>query len=140
MSTLASRLQDAMAYAKITRPQLIAGIRRQNVKVSAPAVSKWFSTTTELKAVHAFAAARVCRVDPEWLAMGVGTMQRHDGNPEKLPARRLALIQAYGSLPDDVRAPIRALIETLATAHSKSYREWSEREGERARKRDRELA
>lgn len=140
MSTLQDRLKEAMkptaTRKEITRSDIISAIKRDGGTISRAALSKWFDEgkvrTLSMKAEHVFPVARLCNVNPEWLATGRGAKERsQSANPDRLPAHRLALIQAYGSLEPDVRHPIRALIETLASATSEKARKFERELGER---------
>jgi transcriptional regulator with XRE-family HTH domain len=129
MSTLQSRLEAAMKHASKKQADLARA-----TKASSAAVTKWFSPAAKnLKMEHLFAVADECGVDPRWLATGKGAMVK-GGKPEPgsspiadIPQRRLDLIRMYGRLPDEVRQPIRALIETLAWMHHPSKDEYVKR-------------
>ena len=115
MSTLQSRLQAAMELSERKPADLAAACR-----ISRAAVSKWFQPASKnLKMEHLFTVADLCGVDARWLATGRGQPRRHQLTKpgDDIPQRRLDLIRMYGRLPDEVRAPIRALIETLAYLH-----------------------
>lgn len=141
MSKLGGRLTEAMGES-VTRSDLIQAVRAYGGRISRAAVSKWFGEReVELKAAHAFAVARRCNVNPEWLATGKGPKQRQaSANPDKLPPKRLALIQAYGRLHPDVRRPIRALIESLAVAADGHYLEFQKQLAERTERAKKEAA
>ena len=104
------------------------------LKVTKAAVSKWEANTSpNMDLAVFFELARVLQIDPQELATG------HPSRPQTvddIPDRRLDLIRSYGRLPQDIRAPIRALIETLSVAQNERYAKWSHEEGERAKKRD----
>lgn len=117
MSTLKERLEMAMGK-DITRAHLMAAIKRYGGTISRAALSKWFDDekTKAMKAEHVFPVAKLCHVNPEWLATGAG---KRDPTPDQcdhadIPQRRIDLIRMYGRLPDEVRMPIRSLIETLS--------------------------
>lgn len=120
MNTLKERLIFSMG-ADITQADLA-----RECKVSRAAVTKWFNEKTKkIDAVHIFTIARRCNVDPEWLATGKekpdrGVAQSRADTKDILP-RRLDLIRRYGDLPDDIRMPIRMLIENLTPPDSSSY-------------------
>ncbi len=87
-----------------------------------------------MKAEHVFPVARLCKVEAEWLATGAGKRTRdaariaedHSAYAD-VPRHRIALIRLYGTLPDDIRRPIRAMIETLSSGASRRLRSVVER-------------
>jgi transcriptional regulator with XRE-family HTH domain len=93
--------------------------------VSKATVSKWErGDTKNMRPAHLFAIAKKLGVEARWLALGDGPRKMEaprniliSGKHSELPARRLALIQAYGELPPEVRQPVRMLIETLYRLH-----------------------
>lgn len=116
MSTLQERLEAALRHGKKTRQDLI------NEKItSRQAVNKWFDDpkSKNLKMEHLFAVADFCKVDARWLATGRDAKPVPPGKADApsqfsdIPQRRIDLIRMYGRLPDEVRFPIRQLIETL---------------------------
>jgi transcriptional regulator with XRE-family HTH domain len=128
MSTLQARLEQAMKHAKVKQADLASACG-----ISSAAVAKWFGGTAKnLKMEHLFSVADLCRVDARWLATGKGAMV-HGGKPENgapptdIPQRRIDLIRMYGRLPDEVRQPIRSLIETLAWMHHPKKAEYVKR-------------
>lgn len=141
MSRLKDRLSEAMGET-VSRADLIQAVRAYGGRISRAAVSKWFGEKeVELKAAHAFAVARRCNVNPEWLATGKGAKQRQvSANPDRLAPKRLALIQAYGQLHPDVRRPVRMLIETLALATDGNYLEFQKNLAERTERAKKEPA
>jgi transcriptional regulator with XRE-family HTH domain len=117
MSTLQSRLERAMEHAKKKQSDLAKAC-----DISTAAVAKWFGGSAKnLKMEHLFAVSDLCRIDPRWLATGKGSMERtgktEPSDRDDIPQRRIDLIRMYGRLPDEVRQPIRSLIETLAWMH-----------------------
>lgn len=122
MASLAQRLLIAMELGGVDRPRLIA-----TCHVTPAAASKWFTGgSATLKAEHAFKIARLCGVDPEWLVTGRGKPQPlavREPGPE-FEAKHADLIRMYRRLPDEVRLPIRQLIETLAAAQREQYSSW----------------
>jgi hypothetical protein len=140
MKTLRDRLVWAMKRTTppITNADLVRAIKADKAKISSAAVAKWFTSVRPpefIQPAYLFAVARRCGVDAEWLATARGEPLKSTVD-HGLPYRRLTLIKAYGTLPPEVRMPIRALIETLATAQSDRYSQWSDAEGERAKHRD----
>lgn len=127
MSTLPQRLEDALRHGKKSRQDLVRA-----TKATRQAVNKWFDTDAKnLKMEHLFLVADECGVDPRWLATGKGAMVPGGKPPNPLadiPQRRIDLIRMYGRLPDEVRQPIRALIETLAWMHHPSKTEYVKRQ------------
>jgi transcriptional regulator with XRE-family HTH domain len=129
MSTLQSRLEQAMKHAKVKQAELASACG-----ISSAAVAKWFGGSAKnLKMEHLFAVADLCLVDARWLATGKGAMLRggklETSTPaHDIPQRRLDLIRMYGRLPDEVRQPIRALIETLAWMHHPGKAEYVKRQ------------
>lgn len=113
MSTLQQRLEQAMKHAKVKQTELAKAC-----SISTAAVAKWFGGNAKnLKMEHLFAVADLCQVDPRWLGTGDGAMLRTKGEActhQDIPQRRIDLIRMYGRLPEEVRLPIRQLIETLA--------------------------
>lgn len=69
---------------------------------------------------HLFAVARVCNVEPEWLALGTGQKVRGGPQPASpgIERRHLALLQAYLRLPEEQGFVVRMLIETLDGAQN----------------------
>jgi transcriptional regulator with XRE-family HTH domain len=101
------------------------------VGVTKAAVSKWErNKSPEISLEVFFKLADLYEIDPRDLAIGKKSAS------SALPMRRLALIQAYGRLPDEMRAHIRALIEALDVALTPRYQEWSRKEAARVRRRD----
>lgn len=127
MSTLQQRLEQAMKHAKVKQTDLAKAC-----KISTAAVAKWFGGSAKnLKMEHLFAVADLCQVEPRWLGTGEGTMLRTKGDActhQDIPQRRIDLIRMYGRLPDEVRQPIRSLIETLAWMHHPSKAEYVKRQ------------
>jgi transcriptional regulator with XRE-family HTH domain len=127
MTTLQERLTQAMKAGEKTRADLAraCGMTRQGV-------GKWFdSETKNLKLDNLFDAADELGVDARWLATGKGTMKRGGvvtALPPDIPQRRIDLIRMYGRLPEEVRLPIRQLIETLAWQHHPSKAEYVKRQ------------
>lgn len=123
-TTLAQRLERAMEIGHVDRAKLIAAC-----KVSPAAASKWFRAETgNLKAVHAFKIARLCHVDAEWLATGRGSPQPVSGVREpaaEFEPKHTDLLRMYRRLPEEVRLPIRQMIETLAAAQREHYASWA---------------
>lgn len=104
------------------------------VKVTKANVSKWESKASpNIDLDVFFALAALFDIDPVELATGKSA--KPIKHPD-IPQRRLDLIRAYGRLPEELRFPIRSMIETLATAHDQRYQGWVEKEAEFARKRD----
>jgi len=128
MDKLADRLDRAMEIGDATRGDLIAVC-----KVSPQAASKWFTgDSANLKAVHAFAIAKRCKVSAEWLATGRGKAVP-DGQPPppEFEPKHVDLLRMYKRLPDEVRSPIRQMIETLAAAQREGYVTWANTSKER---------
>lgn len=115
-TTLQDRLVAAMELAGKKPADLAIACH-----ISRAAVSKWFQANSKnLKMEHLFAVADLCGVDARWLATGRGAPRRPKGIErahDDIPQRRIDLIRMYGRLPDEVRGPIRTLIETLAYMH-----------------------
>jgi transcriptional regulator with XRE-family HTH domain len=114
VSTLTHRLEAALKHGGKTRSDLM-----RVCKASRQAVNKWFETNAKnLKMEHLFAVADECKVEARWLATGEGSMalggKSQASLPSDIPQRRIDLIRMYGRLPDEVRLPIRQLIETLS--------------------------
>jgi transcriptional regulator with XRE-family HTH domain len=126
MSTLQVRLEKAMQAAKKSKSDLARAC-----DISTAAVAKWFNGNAKnLKMEHLFAVADACEVSPRWLA-GLDVPMKKADQPATLadiPQRRIDLIRMYGRLPDEVRQPIRALIETLAWMHHPSKAEYVKRQ------------
>lgn len=113
MNTLQSRIGQAMKHGEKSAADLARAC-----KISRVAVGKWVDgTSKKIKTEHAFAVADACNVEPRWLALGKGPMERGGSPPspyDDIPIRRLDLIRMYGRLPAEVRENIRGLIESLA--------------------------
>jgi transcriptional regulator with XRE-family HTH domain len=126
MSTLQERLTKAMETAKKNRADLAAAC-----DISRAAVSKWFDANAKnLKMEHLFAVADACGVDARWLATGSGVMRPGKGSActhADIPQRRIDLIRMYGKLPDEIRHPIRQLIEGLSYLHHPDKGEYARR-------------
>ncbi len=120
------RLKELRTAKKFTLEQ-VAG----KVGTTKANVSKWENKpNADMNLVVFFKLADLYDVDPRELATG-----RRNKAPQLTPQRQ-SLISAYSGLPEELRAPIRALIQTLATASNPSYQAWSHREAVRVRKRD----
>ena len=129
MDTLKARLDEAMKLRQITRPQLADACN-----ISAAAVSKWFTgNTQDMKASHVFAVARLCGCDAEWLATGHGPapgQERrrragHSSLTAEFAPRHIDLLRMYKALPEEIRMPIRQMIETLSAARRERFVSWS---------------
>jgi transcriptional regulator with XRE-family HTH domain len=121
MTTMQERLQQAMDYAKKNKADLARACG-----ISRTAVSKWFDSGKNLKMEHLFAVADECVIDARWLATGEGSMKPAKGTVcahADIPPRRIDLIRSYGRLPDDLRRPIRAMIETLSVTFNDRVQE-----------------
>lgn len=121
-TTLAERLALAMGE------DITAADLARECGISRAAMSKLLNGKSgDIKANNALAVARRCRVNVGWLVTGEGPMRPGvaDSATAGIPPHRIALIQAYGRLPADMRAPIRLLIETLALAQDEKYAKWS---------------
>lgn len=114
MATLTSRLKEAMG-TKVSQADLARACQ-----ISRAAVTKWMSGgVDDLKMAHLFAVARLCGVEPEWLALGTGQKERGSApTPPDMDHRHLALLQAYLRLPEEQRFVVRMLIETLDGAQN----------------------
>lgn len=135
MTTLKERLVQSMGE-RFTKSQLA-----RECGISRAAVAKWFNESTKrIDAEHVFKLARLMNVDPEWLATGSGRSERGvaqtRADMREIPEHRLELIRKYGELPQDLRFPIRTLIQTLSTAVSDSYAKWSSEMHEISKLRD----
>ena len=131
-TTLSQRLEQAMEFGRVDRAKLIAACR-----VSPAAASKWFRKETKaLKADHVFKIARLCHVSAEWLATGKGVAHPVEGVREPPPAefepKHVDLLRMYKRLPEELRLPIRQMIETLAAAQREKYSSWVAHEREAA--------
>lgn len=116
---------------KTTRAQRIKALRvakgltlealGDKVGAGKAAVSKWEKDAhINIELDTFFKLADVLEIDPRELLTGEAAAHKPD-----LPPHRLALIQAYGRLPSDVRMPIRAMIQTLDLAATERYASWS---------------
>lgn len=125
MTTMQERLNAAMDYGNKTKADLARAC-----KISRTAVSKWFTTGKNLQMEHLFAVADVCRVDARWLAIGQGEMKPSKGascTHEDIPVHRFEMLRAYGRLEQEIRTPIKMLIETLDVSMRESAREHSQK-------------
>jgi hypothetical protein len=141
LKTIRDRLAWAMTRVtpEITNADLVRACKAEKETISSAAVAKWFTSPKSpefIKPGYLFPIAKRLTVDAEWLATGRGQWDKGTRTDAGIPYRRIALIQAYSTLPPEVRMSIRALIETLATAHSDNYAQWSRQEAEHARTRD----
>lgn len=128
METRSARLRR-LRMAKKMSLQAVGDV----VGVEKATVSKWENHkagTPEIDLAVFFKLADLYNIDARELATG-----KPSARPA-LPPQRHALITAYGALRPEVRAPIRQLIETLATASNPSYAAWSAAEQKRAKARD----
>ncbi len=130
MKTLRDRLNWAMNRDNppITSADLVRACKLAGAKISSAAIAKWFTAPKPpeyIRPAFLFPVAERLRVDPKWLATGKGKWDDGLKGNSGLPYHRLALIQAYGTLPSEVRAPIRNLIEALSAAQSDRYAQWS---------------
>lgn len=135
MPTLKERLIHAMGE-RFSKAQLA-----KECDISRAAVAKWFNERTKkIEAEYVFKLARLMNVDPEWLATGLGKPERGVAQTradiKEIPSHRLELIRRYGNLPQELRFPIRQLIETLSAAVSENYAKWSMEMQEKAKERD----
>ena len=113
-----NQLLDEEQVQKRSRRSLLA--REHNV--STEAARKWLTGLAMPDQANLAIMARNRQVNVTWLQSGIGTQTPSTPSSSDLPPHRLALLQAYGSLPPEMRRPIRALIETLAQSLSPSYR------------------
>ena len=118
-----SQTQVGAAVAKLLRRKAIG----------KGTVSKWENDSSDIELEVFFALADYLEVDPRELATGKKSVRY---NSMDLPPSRFALISAYGRLPEDLRAPIRAMIESLDTTLNPRYQEWAKKEAARVVKRD----
>lgn len=129
METRGERLKRLRLDRKLSQEKLAEAIG-----VTKANVSKWESRASpNIDLDVFFALAKFFEIDPQELATGHASK---GGPPPDLPPKRLALIRAYGELPDELRMPIRSLIETLQTARNERYADYSRGEAERVKKRD----
>lgn len=130
METRGQRLKGLRTARKMSQSQLA-----EELGVTKANVSKWESRASpNIDLDVFFALAKFFDIDPRELAIGEATTP--SPTPD-IPPRRLSLIRLYGTLPDELRMPIRSLIETLATAGNERYAKYSWEEAERVKKRDR---
>ena len=126
--SLAERLAAA-ANGKVTQKEIA-----EAAKVTEAAISKLFKgKSLEIKAAHAFPIARLCKVDPEWLATGYGpapdtktdVREKKPTTPlEEFEPKHIDLLRMYKRLPKDLRHHIRSMIQTLAAAQREDYHSW----------------
>lgn len=130
METRGERLKGLRTARKMSQSQLA-----EELGVTKANVSKWESRASpNIDLDVFFKLAKFFDVDARELA--TGRPETPSATPD-IPARRLSLIRLYGTLPDELRMPIRSLIETLATAGNERYAKYSWEEAERVKKRDR---
>ena len=129
METLQERIKAAMAAGSKTQTALAKACG-----ISDAAVSKWIAgDTVELRSPHVFAVARLCKVDPEWLATGHGSMRP---KAAKLEEHHLSLLQDYRKLNQESQTAVRTIIVSLARLSDPAYLAWQKRMEEHNRKRD----
>lgn len=115
--------------ARESQDQLAAAIG-----VTKGAVSKWeTSGNTNIDLEAFFKLAEHYRVDPRELALGKAASPSQQAT---IAGRRNGVDAALDRLPEEIRDPVRALIDALSTAMNPRYLEWSHREARRARERD----
>jgi transcriptional regulator with XRE-family HTH domain len=103
-SGLAARLAAAMRQADVNAATLARAIG-----VTQAAISQILSSATRtMRPENLFAAADLLRVEPRWLATGVGPMQ--------LRREHIDLLNKLTALPDAVRKSIEDQIEVLIAA------------------------
>jgi transcriptional regulator with XRE-family HTH domain len=103
-SGFAARLAAAMQRADVN-----AATVARAVGVTQAAISQILSSATRtMKPENLFAAADLLRVEPRWLATGVGPIQ--------LCHKHIDLLNKLTGLPDAVRKAIEAQIEVLIEA------------------------
>lgn len=129
-----SSLKERFATARKRAPAVTNAQIATACHISAAAVSKWFSgASKKIKTEHVFIVARLYNVDPEWLALGRGKPDRKSGTASnEFEDKHIDLLRMYKRLPGDIRDPIRAVIQTLAAAHSERYASWSRQMAELA--------
>lgn len=139
VSTIQERLEHAIKNGQKTTPGLTAADLARTCKISPSAVSKWFNEKTkEIKAGHVFAVAKLCKVNPEWLATGEGKpeLPKASGRAADIPDHHLDLIRTYAKLPKEIKFYIWGLVTTLAAASSSTYAKWSREMADAAKRRD----
>lgn len=112
-----NQLLDEEQIQKRSRRSLLA----REHGVSTEAARKWLTGLAMPDQANLAIMARNRRVSVTWLQSGIGTRAADAPSSSDIPPNRLALLQAYGSLPPEMRRPIRALIETLAQSVNPSY-------------------
>ncbi len=113
MSTFAERLREAIA-GRYSYAQIGAACG-----VSRTAVSRWANgKVTQVRSQYAFAVAEKCQVDPQWLISGIGTKERSGVMINTMRPQQAALLRDFESMPPELHAPVRAIIEALAERSS----------------------
>lgn len=139
----AKRIQMETGHRPKTRAQRIRFLREakgwtletlgKKVGAGKAAVSKWENDSDiNIELDKFFKLADVLGIDPRELLTG----EPAPGRPSLLP-RRLALIEAYGRLPQEIRTPLRSMIEVLDVAATEHYAAWSRERQVEADNRDR---
>lgn len=128
---MGDRIREAREALGLSQGRLaeLVGKRGSGEPLTKSTVSKWErGDTKNLRLANLFALADVLNVSPRWLAIADGPRDppggvsvKAGGRTVSLAPRRLALIEAYGALPAEVRAPIRMMIETLYSARDPAY-------------------
>lgn len=128
------RLKDLREERGLTHAEVGAALTKllhRRKKIGKGTVWKWEkSKSPNMELDVFFALADLYDIDPRDLAIGKTDQE------DPLPPRRKALINAYGRLPDEHRGAMRLIIETLDVALSHNYQDWSQREADKARRRD----
>jgi len=111
MMQLAKRLKESRMAAGLSQTELA-----KRVGVTPGAISNLErGDSKSMAADHIFAAAKILRVSPEWLATGRGTKDGQ-GIAVHLSTESLMLADQIDRLGDSQRATIYALVRQLAEA------------------------
>lgn len=128
-----NQLLDEDDVPKRGRPSFLA----KQHKVSIEAARKWLAGLSMPDQTNLAIMATKRQVNVTWLQSGIGPKKIGVVSTSDIPPHRLALLQAYGSLPPETRRPIRALIESLAQSLNPKYQAWEQDMRERNNHRER---
>ncbi len=124
METFAQRLKYARQRASMSQDELA-----HKVGISKASVSKIeMGLTNDVLMGTLFKMADIMQIDPRWLATGKSPMGE---SMIGLPGEK-AVVDAWSQLPQDLRDPLRELMERAAVASKQRYWQWIEERDNRS--------
>jgi transcriptional regulator with XRE-family HTH domain len=124
METFAQRLKYARQRASMSQDELA-----HKVGISKASVSKIeMGLTNDVLMGTLFKMADIMQIDPRWLATGKSPMGE---SMIGLPGEK-AVVDAWAQLPQDLRDPLRELMERAAVASKQRYWQWIEERDNRS--------